>query len=85
MSRIQAEHFYAHSSSNHNNERLVKIASRMQDTGRSEITTNIYPIATNIFTVNLIDDIATDDNEDDVDRNNGNKNSDNTPSNNNPQ
>ena len=58
----------------------------MQDTGRSEITTNIYPIATNIFTtVNLIDDIATDDNEDDVDRNNGNKNSDNTPSNNNPQ
>ena len=57
----------------------------MQDTGRSEITTDIYPIATNIFTVNLIDDIATDDNEDDVDRNNGNKNSDNTPSNNNPQ
>ena len=41
----------------------------MQYTGRSEITTNIYPIATI-----LVDDIPMDDNEDDVDRNNDNKN-----------
>lgn len=59
------QQYYAHPSSNHNNERLVKIASRMQDTGKSQIKANIYLIAANKFMVNLIDDIPTD--EDDVD------------------
>ena len=72
------EQYYAHPSSNHNNERLVKIASRMQDTGKSEITANIYLIAANNFIVNLIDDKPTGEDDVDID----DDDNDNTPSNN---
>ena len=47
--------YIAHPSSNHNNERLVKIASRMQQTGESEIMVNIYFIASNGFILECVD------------------------------
>ena len=58
--------YFAQPSSNHNNERLVKIASRMISTRKSEIMGNIYFIAANHFMGNILDKETDNNNDDDA-------------------
>ena len=57
--------YFTQPSSNHNNERLVKIASRIISTGKSEIMGNIYFIAANHFMGNILDEENDNNNDDD--------------------
>ena len=50
VSQFGLRSFGAHASTNHNNERLVKVATRMIENGRKEKMANTYFIAANGFT-----------------------------------
>ena len=70
--QLEFKVFYlAHPSSNHNNERLVKIPFRMQETGKGETMANVYFIGSNNLITCGIADVETDaaDNDDGNDEN----------------
>ena len=64
IKKIAKTFYAAHPSTQHNNERLVKIASRMARTGKKEVTANYFFIAANSF-IGDNNDEGTEGNADD--------------------
>jgi hypothetical protein len=58
--RLAIPTLYAHASTQHNNERLVKLGALMSSTGKSEIMASIFAIASNEFITEHHDDEGED-------------------------
>ena len=63
--------YAAHPSTQHLNEFLVKIASRMSRTGKTDRTPNYYLIASNVFLTESIDGGLEEEEDDEADNGQG--------------